>query len=119
MFVFIFEIVYWFGCSLLSFLFFSLFLFCECVCMFLCVIFVCLVLLLPFVLGSHLFVFWGSFLVLFLFCIVFTSYFSCAPCGLQGIGALAGGQARASEVGEPSLGRWTTRELLAPWNIYW
>ena len=38
-------------------------------------------------------------------------------CGWQGLGALAGCQAWASEVGEPSSGHWTTRDLLAPGNI--
>ena len=39
------------------------------------------------------------------------------PCGWQGLGALAGYQAWASEVGEPSSGYWTTRDLLTPCNI--
>ena len=63
--------------------------------------FVCLVLLLLFILGSYLFVFF---------------FFSSVLCGLQGLGALATGQASASEVGELSPGHWTARELLAPGN---
>ena len=38
-------------------------------------------------------------------------------CGWQGLGALAGYQAWASEVGGPSSGHWTTRDLLAPRTI--
>ena len=41
------------------------------------------------------------------------------PYGWQGLGAPAGCQAWASEVGEPSSGHWTTRDLLAPCNINW
>ena len=41
------------------------------------------------------------------------------PCGWQGLGALAWCQAWASEVGEPSSGHWTTRDLLVPHNINW
>ena len=41
------------------------------------------------------------------------------PCGWQGLGALAEYQAWASEVGEPSSGHWSTRDLLAPCNIKW
>ena len=39
------------------------------------------------------------------------------PCRGQGLGAPAGYQAWASEVGEPRSGHWTTRDLLAPCNI--
>ena len=39
------------------------------------------------------------------------------PYGWQGLGAPAGCQAWASEVGELSSGHWTTRDLLAPHNI--
>ena len=39
------------------------------------------------------------------------------PCGWQGLGALAGCQAWATEVGELSSGPWSTRDLLAPHNI--
>ena len=38
-------------------------------------------------------------------------------CGWQGLGAPAGCQAWASEVGEPTSGHWTTRDLLGPHNI--
>ena len=41
------------------------------------------------------------------------------PCGWQGLGALAGCHAWASEVGEPSSRHWTTRGLPAPHNINW
>ena len=41
------------------------------------------------------------------------------PCGWQGLGALAGCQAWDSEVGEPSLRHWSTRDLPAPHNINW
>ena len=39
------------------------------------------------------------------------------PCGWQGLGALAGCQAWASEVGELSSGHWTSRDILAICNI--
>ena len=39
------------------------------------------------------------------------------PCGWQGLGAPAGCQAWASEVGELSSGHWFTRDLPAPCNI--
>ena len=107
--------------------------------------FVCLGLLLPFVLGFWLF----FFLLLFLFMSVcvyvtlcdfvsfaftirfgvltgfffffspFFSSFSFKPWGWQGLGATAGCQAWASKVGEPSPGHWTTRDLPAPRNINW
>ena len=38
-------------------------------------------------------------------------------CGWKGLGALAGCQAWASEVGESSSGHWSTRDILAPWNM--
>ena len=38
-------------------------------------------------------------------------------CGWQGLGASARDQAWASEMGDPSSGHWTNRELLAPCNI--
>ena len=40
-------------------------------------------------------------------------------CGWQGLGAPARCQAWASEVGEPSSGHWSIRDLLAPHNIKW
>ena len=67
--------------------------------------FACLVLLLPFGLVFYRFV--GVFFFLF----------SSKPCGWQGLNAPARCQARASEMGEPSPGHWTTRDLLAPYNI--
>ena len=45
------------------------------------------------------------------------SPFSSEPCGSQGPGAPAGCQACASEVGEPSSRHWSTRDLQAPLNI--
>ena len=39
------------------------------------------------------------------------------PCGWQGLGALAGFQGWASEVGELNSGHWNTRDLPAPHNI--
>ena len=39
------------------------------------------------------------------------------PCSWQALGALARCQACASEVGEPSSGHWSTRDLWAPRNI--
>ena len=44
---------------------------------------------------------------------------SSEPCGWQGLGALAGCQAWASEVGEPRSGHWTSRDFLAQCNINW
>ena len=45
-------------------------------------------------------------------------YFAChMPCGWQGLGALVGCQACASEVGEPTSGHWSNRDLSAPCNI--
>ena len=41
------------------------------------------------------------------------------PCGWQGLGALARCQAWASEVGEPSSGHWSIRDLPTPHNIKW
>ena len=86
-------------CFICFFLFMTL-----CVYVSLCD-FVCLVLLLPFVLRFYLFV---SF---------FCSSFPSEPCSWQGLGAPAYCQAWASEVGEPRPGYWTTRDLPAPHNI--
>ena len=61
-----------------------------------------------------IYLFFLSFFVSFFF-----SPISSEPCGQQGLGALAGCQACAAEVGEPSSGYWSTRELLAPCNIKW
>ena len=41
------------------------------------------------------------------------------PCGWYGLGAPAGCQAWASEVGELNSGHWSTRDLLAPRNTSW
>ena len=49
----------------------------------------------------------------------FFSPFSYELCGWQGLGAPAGCQAWASEVGEPRSGHWSTRDLPAPRNIIW
>ena len=38
------------------------------------------------------------------------------PCGRKALGAPARHQGRASEVGEPTSGHWSTRELPAPRN---
>ena len=54
---------------------------------------------------------------MFFFVSFFFSPFSSEPLGWQDLGALARCQAWASEVGEPSSGHWTTRDLLAPRNI--
>ena len=56
---------------------------------------------------------------LFSFFLSFFLYspFSSEPCGWQGLGALARCQACVSEVGEPSSGHWSTRDLPAPCNI--
>ena len=54
---------------------------------------------------------------IFFFLSFFFSPFSSEPCGWQGLGAPAGCQACASEVGEPSSGYWSTRDLPAPRNI--
>ena len=41
----------------------------------------------------------------------------CQPCGWQALGAPARRQGCASEVGKPSSGHWSTRDLPAPRNI--
>ena len=41
------------------------------------------------------------------------------PCGWQGLGAPARCQTCASEVGQPSSGHWSTRDLPAPRNNKW
>ena len=121
--------------------------------------FVCIALLLPFVLGfcwSFIFFFYfsivfstcyhwwicflvwllSSFFFYFIFFIlnniifilitllyfIFLSFFFSLLLwagGWQGLGALAGCQVRASEVGELSSGHWSTTDLLAPRNIKW
>ena len=57
------------------------------------------------------------FYFIFFFLPFFFSPFSSEPCGWQGLGAPAGYQACASEVGELSSWHWSTRDLLAPHNI--
>ena len=75
---------------------------CVCVCVSVCVYvfvsdFVCLVLLLTFVLGFCLFIFFSTF--------------SSVPCGCQGLDPLAECWAWASKVKELTPGCWTTRDL--------
>ena len=101
--------------------------------------FVCITLLLPFVLGFCL-----SFIYLFILlkkCIFLNNYFLCftlitlfyvillylllsffspfysEPCGGQALGAPSRHQGCATEVGEPISGHWSTRDLPAPRNI--
>ena len=100
--------------------------------------FVCIALLLPFVLGfclsgfffglfcffstvfSACYHWWICFLVWLLSSFVlsffFSPYFS-ESCGWQALGAPAGCQACASEVGDLSSGYWSTRDFPAPCNI--
>ena len=105
---------------------------------------VCTTLLLPFVLGFRLSVFFFFFLVFFLFKKIvffliiifilitlfyfilyssfFLSFFSpfySEPCGGEALDAPARRQGCATEVGEPSSGHWSTRDLPAPRNIKW
>ena len=49
----------------------------------------------------------------------FFSPFLSEPCHWQGLGAPAKCHAWASEVGQPSSGHWTTRDLPATCNIKW
>ena len=106
--------------------------------------FVCIALLLPFVLGFCLSVFFVFYLKkmfflnnYFLFFILITlfsfislyfilsssfflSFFSpfySEPCGGQALGAPARRQGCATEVGQPSSGHWSTRDLPAQRNI--
>ena len=114
--------------------------------------FVCISLLLPFVLGLCLSVFWGFILFLkkkfhnnyFLFFILITLFYFIlfyfilfyfilssslflsifAPfyselCGWQALGVPARRQGCATEVGEPSSGHRSTRDLPAPHDIKW
>ena len=60
-------------------------------------------------------IFFKIFLFIY-FLSFFFSPFSSEPCDWQGLGAPAWCQVWASEVGEPSLGHWTTRDLLTPHN---
>ena len=56
------------------------------------------------------------FIFLFLFFFFFSTFYS-EPCGRQALGAPARFQGCASEVGEPSSGHWSTRDLTAPHDI--
>ena len=99
--------------------------------------FVCIALLLPFVLGFCLsVVFLFYYLKIFFLIIIFIFYFNnfilfylllpfflfsfpfySEPCGCQALVAPARCQGCASEVGEPTSGHWSTRDLPAPRNI--
>ena len=107
--------------------------------------FVCIALLLPFVLGFCLSVFVFFYYLNFFFLIIifyfnnfilfyiilfyfilsssfFLSFFPpfySEPSGGQALGAPARRQGCASEVGEPTSGHWSTRDLPAPCNIKW
>ena len=94
--------------------------------------FVCIALLLPFVLGFCLFffnlknlffliffIFYFNYFILFYFILSSSFFFSpfySEPCGGQVLGAPARVRA-VTEVGEPSSGHWSTRDLPAPHNI--
>ena len=100
--------------------------------------FVCKALLLPFVLGFCLSIFLFYYLKIYFFLIIFIlrtlfyfilfylllSFFLSfffppfysEPCGGQALGAPARHQGCATEVGEPSSGHWSTRDLPAPRN---
>ena len=94
--------------------------------------FVCIALLLPFVLGFSLsffyylkkffliIIFYFNNFILFNLLSFFLSFFSpfyAELCGWQALGAPARCQGCASEVGEPSSGHWSTRGLPAQRNI--
>ena len=103
--------------------------------------FVCIALLLPFALGFCLsfflnyyfknfffiiIIFYFNNFILFYFIFFFLSFFLSffspfysESCGGQALGAPARCQGCASEVGEPSSGHWSTRDLPAPRNIKW
>ena len=98
--------------------------------------FVCIALLLPFVLGFclsfffiiikkifflnifyfHNFLFYFVFFFLSFF-LSFISPFYSELCGGQDLGAPTRSQGCATEVGDPSSGHWSTRDLAAPRNI--
>ena len=59
------------------------------------------------------------FYLILSFFLSFCSPFYSEPCGGQALGAPARHQGCASEVGEPSSGHWSTRDLPAPRNIKW
>ena len=59
-----------------------------------------------------------NLITLFIYLFFFLFHpFSSELCGRQVLGAPAGCQVCAAEVGEPSSGHWSTRDLLAPCNI--
>ena len=68
---------------------------------------------------NYFIIFYFNNFILFIYYYFLFSPFSSEPCGWQGLDALVGGQAWASEVGEPSSGHWYTRDLQAPRNINW
>ena len=59
------------------------------------------------------------YFILFLSFFLFFSHFYSEPCGRKALGAPARHQGCASEVGEPTLGHWSTRDLPAPRNTKW
>ena len=99
--------------------------------------FVCIALLLPIVLGfclSFFFLLKNLFFLIIIFYFYFNNFilfyllsfflsffppFYSEPRGWQALGAPARRQGCASEVGEPSSGNWSTRDLPAPCNIKW
>ena len=97
--------------------------------------FLCIALLLPFILGFCLsfFVFFFNYLkeifvnnyfyfnnfILFYFLLFLFFLFYSELCGGQALSALARRQGCASEVGKPTSGHWSTRDLPAPHNIKW
>ena len=93
--------VFWFGCSLLPFFFFitKKYFFKKIICVFYFNNFIL-----------------SYFIFLFLFFFFFSTFYS-EPCGRQALGAPARFQGCASEVGEPSSGHWSTRDLTAPHDI--
>ena len=124
-----------FGSNDIFFFFFS---FCECVCVCFCVWF-CLYsfafTIYPRVLSVRFFkllllvlkkifltsCFFNNFILFyFILSSCFLSFFSpfySEPCAGQDLGAPARCQGCATEVGEPSSGHWSTRDLPAPRNI--
>ena len=92
--------VFWFGFSLLSFFFFLNYFF---------------------IIFKIIFIFYFNNFILFEFFFhsFFFSPFSSGPCGWKGLVALTRCQICTSEVGDPSSGYWSTRDLLEPCNIKW
>ena len=92
--------VFWFGCSLLYF-----------PLSFFIIIFFILI-----------FFYFNNFILFNIFFFLSVFFFPAFPselCGWQGIGVPAGYQAWASELGEPSSGHRSTRDLLSQHNIKW